>query len=198
MNETCELSMTTPASPTTRALSDVGDRDGQQRFLVLVYDELIRIARNELNRHRRGHTLNTRALVNEAYIKLFNNVAMTFENRGHFYAAAARAMRQVIIDYARARLADRRGGGAEHVSLDVLEGKPLPIDAQSEQLLAIDRALEKLTLLDERLVKIVEMRFFAGLSVDEIAELLGVSTPTVKRDTRAAKAFMLQELSNEQ
>lgn len=175
----------------------MNDREGQERFLKLVYEDLLRIARNELNRHRRGNTLNTRALISEAYLKLFTNGPPNFDNRLHFYAAAARSMRQVITDYARARLADRRGGGAEHVALEELEGRPLPIDAQSEQLLAIDRALEKLSRLDERLVKIVELRFFAGMGIDEIAELLGVSAPTVKRDTRAARAFMQSELERD-
>lgn len=179
----------------TRALADATDRAGQERFLALVHEELLRIARAELHRHRRGNTLNTRSLVNEAYLKLFNHTALDFENRAHFYASAARAMRQVVIDYARARLAERRGGNAEHVPLDALGGEALPIDAQADQLLAIDRALDKLSKLDERLVKIVELRFFAGLGVPEIADLLGVSEPTIKRDTRAAKAFMHQELS---
>ena len=179
----------------TIALSEADDPQGRERFLGLVYDELLRIARGELNRHRRGNTLNTRALVNEAYLKLFNDVSVSFDNRGHFFSAAARAMRQVIVDYARSRLTERRGAGAEHVSLDNLEDQPLPIDAQAEQLVAIDSALEKLATLDERLVRVVELRFFAGLDIPEIAELLGVSEPTVKRDTRAAKAFMHRELA---
>lgn len=162
--------------------------------MSLVYNELLRIARIELNRHRRGLTLDTRALVNEAYLKLFNGEVPRFENRSHFYAAAARAMRQIVVDYARLRLADRRGSGAEHVSLDAMEATPLPIDAQAEQLLAMDKALEKLAAMDERLAKVVELRFFAGLGISEIAAILGVSEPTIKRDTRAAKAFMHQEL----
>lgn len=178
----------------TLALAKVNQDGGRQRFLEMVYGELLRIARAELNRHRRGHTLDTRSLVNEAYLKLFNNTDLDFENRAHFYASAAKAMRQVVIDYARARLAERRGGGSERISLDALETHLLPIDAQAEQLLSIDKALEKLAALDERLVKIVELRFFAGLGVSEIATLLGVSEPTIKRDTRAAKAFMHQEL----
>ena len=181
-------------SSITQALADVNNADGRDRFLPLVYDELIRIARAELNRHRRGQTLDTRALVNEAYLKLFNHEKLDFENRCHFYAAAARAMRQVVIDYARARLTERRGGGFERVPLESLEGQPLTIDAQAEQLLAIDKALDHLSRMDERLVQIVELRFFAGLGVPEIAELLGVSEPTVKRDTRVAKAFMHQTL----
>src|SRR5690606_36449627 len=118
----------------THAQADATDRDGRERFLSLVYNDLSRIARAELNRHRRGNTLNTRALVNEAYLKLFNHTNPDYENRGHFYAAAARAMRHVVIDYARARLADRRGGGAEHLDLDSLDELPLPIDEQAEHL----------------------------------------------------------------
>lgn len=174
----------------TIALSEAGNPAGRERFMGLVYNELLRIARNELARHRRGNTLDTRGLVSEAYLKLFNNTSIDYENRAHFYAAAARAMRQVVIDYARARLAERRGGDREKVSLDVLEHSPLQIDAQAEQLVAMDEALSKLADLDERLVKVVELRFFAGLSVQDIAELLGISEPTVKRDTRAARAFM--------
>ena len=167
----------------------------RDQALNLVYEDLLRIARAELARHRRGDTLNTRALVNEAYLKLFDRSDGQYENRKHFFATAARAMRQVVIDYARARLAERRGAGAEHVELDSLEGMPLPVDEQAEQLVGMDRALQNLAALDERLVSVVEMRFFAGLEVKDIAELLGVSEPTVKRDTRAAKAFLQRELS---
>ena len=163
--------------------------------LNLVYDDLLRIARAELSRHRRGETLNTRALVNEAYLKLFDGAPASYENRKHFFATAAKAMRQVVIDYARARLADRRGGGAEHLALDSLDGMALPVDAQAEQLVGMDAALQKLAQLDERLVRVVELRFFAGLEVKDIAELLGVSEPTIKRDTRAAKAFLQKELA---
>ncbi|WP_386068811.1 ECF-type sigma factor [Tahibacter sp. UC22_41] len=167
----------------------------RDKALNLVYDDLLRIARAELARHRRGDTLNTRALVNEAYLKLFDRDGGGYENRKHFFATAARAMRQVVIDYARMRLAERRGAGAEHVELDALEGMPLPVDEQAEQLVGMDRALEKLAALDERLVTVIEMRFFAGLEVKDIAELLGVSEPTIKRDTRAAKAFLQKELA---
>lgn len=179
----------------TQALAHVKEHDGRERFMGLVYEELMRIARSELNRHRRGNTLNTRALISEAYLKLFNDASLEYDNRAHFYSAAARAMRQVIVDYARARLTERRGAGIEHLPLDALEGQPVPIDEQAEQLVAMDKALEKLANLDERLVRVVELRFFAGMGIPEIAELLGVSEPTVKRDTRAAKAFMHQELT---
>lgn len=160
-----------------------------------VYADLIRIARAELSRHRRGATLNTRALVSEAYLKLYGQHAPAFENRRHFYATAARAMRQVVIDYARARLADMRGGGAEHVSLESLEVGNIPLEAQAEQLMRMDAALQKLTALDPRLAEVVELRFFAGLEVLDVADLLGVSAPTVKRDTRTAKAFLAHELN---
>ncbi len=174
----------------------LNSNDGAMRDRLLghVHEDLRRIARAELSRHRRGDTLNTQALVNEAYLKLFGGAAATFENRKHFFATAARAMRQVVIDYARAKLADCRGSGAEHVSLDALEGLPLPVDAQAEQLVGIDAALSKLEALDPRLAEVVELRFFAGLDVEQVAELLGVSTPTVKRDTRTAKAFLAREL----
>lgn len=183
-----------PADLTRTIAAGADDPGARERALDLVYDDLVRIARAELGRHRRGDTLDTRALVNEAYLKLFHGSGSTFENRVHFFATAARAMRQVVIDYARAHLAARRGGGAEHVPLDALEGTPLPVDAQAEQLVGMDRALEKLAALDARLVQVVELRFFAGLDVRDIAELLGVSEPTIKRDTRAAKAFLQKEL----
>ncbi len=167
----------------------------QQISMETVYEDLLIIARAELARHRRGQTLNTRALVNEAYLKLFSGTAVDFESRKHFFATAAQAMRQVVIDYARARVTGRRGAGAEHIALEDLSGLALPVDAQADQLVAIDVAMQKLSLLDARLVSVVEMRFFAGLEVAAIAELLGVSEPTIKRDTRAAKAFLQRELT---
>lgn len=170
------------------------DRVARDRLLGAIHEDLRRIARAELARHRRGDTLNTQALVNESYLKLFGGAAASFENRKHFFATAARAMRQIVIDHARAHLAECRGAGAEHVSLDALEGVPLPIDAQADQLVGIDAALGKLERLDPRLAEVVELRFFAGLEVEQVAELLGVSAPTVKRDTRTAKAFLAREL----
>jgi RNA polymerase sigma factor (TIGR02999 family) len=175
------------------ALGGAGEPDAAA--LDQIYSELLKIARAELGRHRRGNTLDTRGLVHEAYFKLFGGAARDFANRKHFYATAAQAMRQVVIDYARARLAERRGGGAEHIALEALEGQPLPVDAQAEQLVQVDAALSKLAALDPRLVQVVELRFFSGLEVEEIAELLGVSSATIKRDTRAARAFLANELA---
>jgi len=172
------------------------DPERRKHALGVVYTELVKIARAELAKHRRGATLDTRGLVNEAYLKLFGGSSRVYENRKHFYATAAVAMRQVVIDYARQRLAERRGGGKrqDHVSLEGLEGEPLAIDSEAERLVQIDMALDRLSQLDPRLVQIVEMRFFGGLEVVEIAELLGVSEATIKRDTRAARAFLEHEL----
>lgn len=188
--------MNAPSSELTAAVAALaGDSTPSEAALRQLYDELLKIARAELSRHRRGNTLDTRGLVHEAYFKLFGDGERVYANRKHFYATAARAMRQVVIDYARARLADRRGGGAEHVALEALEGQPLPVDAQAEQLVQVDAVLGRLAALDPRLVQVVELRFFSGLEVTEIAELLGVSTATVKRDTRAARAFLEKELA---
>ncbi|MBK9657889.1 MAG: sigma-70 family RNA polymerase sigma factor [Rhodanobacteraceae bacterium] len=172
-----------------------GDPAARSRVLDQIYADLVRLARAELGRHQRGGTLNTRALVNEAYLKLFAaGVDTDYESRQHFFATAARAMRQVVVDYARARLAERRGAGADHVSLDDLEAAALPVDAQAERLVAIDAALAKLGALDPRLATVIEMRFFVGMEVEDLAALLQVSVPTIVRDTRTAKAFLQREL----
>lgn len=185
----------TDGNDITRALADAGgDAQARDRAFALVYDDLLRIARAELVRHRRGQTLNTRALVHETYLKLFGGAGADYANRRHFFATAAKAMRQVVIDYARARVAERRGSGAEHVPLDAIQASALPIDAEAQQLLALHSALERLSELDPRLAQVMELRFFSGLEVKEIAELLGVSEPTIKRDTRAAKAFLQREI----
>ena len=180
----------------TSALSDAFEPAGRERLFELVYEDMVRIARAQLSRNQRGNTLDTRALVSEAYLKL-ERAGFDYANRKHFYATVACAMRQVAVDYARARLAERRGGDAVFVDIEDIANHPLPVDAQAEQLVAIDDALAKLGKLDERLVKVVELRFFAGLEVKEIAELLEVSEPTIKRDTRAAKAFLQRELARE-
>jgi RNA polymerase sigma factor (TIGR02999 family) len=158
-----------------------------------IYEELVKLARAELARHRRGATLNTRALINETYLRLFKDGAeASFENRKHFFASAARAMRHVVIDYARRKLADRRGGGAQALNID---DEVIAVESQAEQLLAMDTALQSLGNLDPRLAEVVELRFFAGLSVAQIAEILAVSVATIKRDTRVARAFLSKELT---
>lgn len=189
------MSTEPPATDITRNLASAAhDPASQAAVLDGVYAELLKIARAELRRHKRGATLNTRALVNEAYLKLFAPGAAAYVDRKHFYATASRAMRQVVIDYARQRLAERRGAGAAHVCLDDLVGEAFPIDSQAERLLAIDAALTRLDAMDPRLAQVVELRFFAGMEVTDLAELLEVSVPTIVRDTRTAKAFLQKEI----
>jgi RNA polymerase sigma factor (TIGR02999 family) len=188
--------MNGPSRDDARELSILAGPPGPGGDAQALYDDLVRIARAELSRHRRGPTLDTRGLVHEAYVKLAN-AGGNYVDRRHFFSTAARAMRQVVISYARARLAECRGAGAEHVPLDVLESQPLAIDAQAERLVDVDEALSRLANLEPRLVQVVELRFFSGLEVTEIAELLGVSTATVKRDTRVARAFLESELARD-
>lgn len=158
-----------------------------------LHAELLRIAHRELARHRAG-TLETRALVNEAWLKLYGDHAPQFANGQHLLCVAAQAMRQIIVDHARARLAERRGGGAQAVSLQVLETGRFAVEDSAFDIVRIHAALERLATLDERLVRVAELRLFAGLEVAEVATTLGVSEPTVKRDTRAALAFLQAEL----
>jgi len=188
--------MSAPQAPgITQQVADAADDPAaRDQLMQRVYADLIRIAHAELARHQRGETLNTRALVNEAYLKLFAGQGGEYMSSHHFFATAAKAMRQVVIDYARSRLAERRGAGAVHVALDDLEAESIPIDAQAERLVAIDVALGKLALLDERLAQVMEMRFFAGMEVEDVARALDVSVPTIVRDTRTAKAFLQREL----
>ncbi len=157
-----------------------------------VYEVLHDLAHRQLRRSS-GATLNTTALVHEAWIKLARGAGDGFESRGHFLAVAAMAMRQVIVDYGRRRRAQRRGGGAAPATESALSR--VGVDANVEELLAIDAALDKLATLDERLAKVVEFRLFAGLEEEEIAEVLGVHVRTVRRDWRKARAFLLSEIA---
>ena len=177
----------------TRQLASAAEEGADPNPLFdLIYPELVRLARAELARHRREATLDTRALVNEAYLKLFGGSAGAgFNNRKHFFASAALVMRQIVVDFARRRLAERRGAGMRPLDLD---DHIIAVDSQAEQLVAIDTALDQLAERDPRLAEIAELKFFAGLSVVELAELLEVSTATVKRDTRLAKAFLKKQL----
>lgn len=160
-----------------------------------VYDELRQLARRELGAQRGDQTLGTRPLVHEAYFKLFPDGGGAFENRRHFFGAAARAMRQVAIEHARARLAERRGSGQKPLDLDGLDPNALRIESQAEELVELDAALAKLGEVDARALEVAELRFFAGLEIGEIAEALGVSEPTVKRDSRFVREFLAEWLS---
>jgi RNA polymerase sigma factor (TIGR02999 family) len=171
-----------------------GDRAAFDELVPLIYEELRRIARNHLRRTQRGATLDTNGLVHEAYLKLAGQKGMRVEDRGHFLAIAARAMRQIIVSRARARVAAKRGGGDIRMTFD--EGRiAAPAETQAEWLLDLDRALEGLRERDERLARTVECRFFAGLSEDETAEALGVSLRTAQRNWMRARAWIRSELT---
>jgi RNA polymerase sigma-70 factor (ECF subfamily) len=168
-----------------------GDRSALDKLLPLVADELHRLAHRYMGHEREGHTLQTTALVNEAYLKLINQRKVRWQNRAHFFGIAAQLMRRILIDHARKHLGANRGGGAT-ISLDEVA---VVSDERATELLALDDALTGLSKLDERKGRVVELRYFGGLSVGEIAEVLGVSEDTITRDWRRAKAFLRRELS---
>jgi RNA polymerase sigma factor (TIGR02999 family) len=168
-----------------------GDRDAFQRLVPLVYEDLRRIARRHLGRGRHDGTLNTTGLVHEAYLKLADATHADFEDRGHLLAVSAVAMRQVIISYARKRAAVKRGGGERAVTLDE---ERIAVEQQADSLLAVDAALTRLAERDARLGRVVECRFFAGLSEEETAQALGVSLRTAQRDWMRARAWLKEEL----
>ncbi len=184
-----ELSKPTDVTELLIAYRD-GEKDAFDRLLPMVYDDLRRIARRQLGRSR-NQTLSTTGLVHESYLKIVDQTRVNWQDRGHFLAISARAMRQVIITYARRRGALKRGGGERAVTLD--ENR-IAIADQAERLLALDQALERLGERNERLAKVVECRFFAGLSEEETAEALGVSLRTAQRDWMRARAWLKQEL----
>jgi len=173
-----------------RAWSD-GDRGALDRLTPIVYDELHRLARSYMRRERSGHSLQTSALVNEAYMRLVDCRSMKWQNRGHFFAVSAQLMRRILVDHAR-RHNLKRGGGARHISLD--ETAEVAGDRAAD-FVALDGALDALARLDPRKVQVVEMRFFGGLSVEETAEVLKVSPVTVMRDWSTAKAWLYRELA---
>lgn len=170
-----------------------GDPDAFDRLVPLVYQDLRRIARGHLRRGRRGETLDTTGLVHEAYVKMVHQTGIGFEDRSHFLAVAAVAMRQIIISNARRHMAAKRGGGATPVTLDE---RRIAVEQQADQLVAIDDALERLAAFDPRLGQVVECRFFAGLSEEETAEAMGVSLRTAQRDWMRARAWLKEELSS--
>lgn len=169
-----------------------GDQAAFEELIPLVYDELRRLAQRELRRERPGHSLQATALVNEAYLRLIDLNRIEWQNRAHFFAMAARMMRRILVDWARARGNQKRGGGVPTVSLD--EGLLVSTDPGCD-LVALDDALETLGAMDLRKGQVVEMRFFGGLTVEETAAALHVSADTVMRDWRSAKAWLLRELS---
>jgi RNA polymerase sigma factor (TIGR02999 family) len=177
-----------------RAWSD-GDQSALDKLTPIVYDELHRLARRYMKHERPGHSLQSAALVNEAYLRLVDYERMQWQNRAHFFAVSAQLMRRILVDHAR-RHNLKRGGGVQHVSLGEAavvggdQGFPLGAD-----LVALDDAMNALARIDPRKEQVVEMRFFGGLSVEETAEVLKVSAVTVKRDWRAARAWLYRELT---
>jgi len=169
-----------------------GDQSALERLIPLVHAELHRIARRYMRSERAGHTLQTSALINEAYLRLIDAQQVHWQNRAHFFGIAAQLMRRVLVDFARSRGYKKRGGGALQVSLD----ETMVITKErGEDLVALDEALSALSELDERKGRVVEMRFFGGLSEKEIAEALTVSQETVRRDWRLAKSWLRRRLS---
>ncbi len=177
----------------TQILQRLNPADAEQRdaLVALVYDELRELAQQQLRRERPGHTLQPTALVNEAYMRLFDDSANSWESRAHFFGVAARAMRQVLVDYARKRHAEKRGGDLHRVTLvtDIAQAGESETDV-----LDIHRALEKLSAHDEALGRLVELRFFAGLTVDEAADTLGVSRRKAAKDWAVARMWLSREL----
>jgi RNA polymerase sigma factor (TIGR02999 family) len=182
----------TDVSAMLRAWSD-GDQDAPHALTPIVYEELHRLARHYMRGERSGNSLQATALVNEAYMRLADYTRMQWQDRAHFFAVSAQAMRRILVDHAR-RHNVKRGRGVQHVSLEdvavVAPGEDVEVD-----LVALDKALIGLTRIDPRKAQIVEMRFFGGLTVEEIGGVLKVSPGTVKRDWRAAKAWLYQELT---
>jgi RNA polymerase sigma factor (TIGR02999 family) len=178
----------------TRLLAELraGDRTALDRLFPLVYGELHGRAHRQLAQRRPGDTLSTTALVHEAYLKLTDSAAQSYNDRIHFFAVASRAMRQILVDYARRKAAEKRGGGRRAISLDHAD---LASPDRADELIALDDGLHELAALDERLARTVELRFFGGLSVEEAAEVLGTSPRTVKRDWRKARAFLYEAVS---
>ncbi len=171
-----------------------GDPEALERLLPMVYKELHRQAAAYLRRERVDHTLQATALINEAYIKLVDQNSPQFEDRTHFFAISARLMRQILVDHARTRQRAKRGG-SEAVKVELDEAVHVGIEAQNVDLIALDDALSRLGQLDAQQAKIVELRYFSGLSLDEAADALKISRATTARDWNVAKAWLRRELS---
>ena len=187
----------TSSTPSPQEMTDLlaawsdGDREALDRLLPLVERELHRLAHHYMSRERPDHTLQTGALVNEAYLKLVDQTRVRWQNRAHFFAIAAQTMRRILIDHARRRRYGKRGGGARPLPLD--EAAHIT-DERAAELVALDDALKLLQDVDERKARVVELRYFGGLSVEEVSEVLKVSPDTVGREWRRARAFLLREM----
>ncbi len=172
-----------------------GDAAARDQLMPLVYAELRRIANRHMHRERTGHTLQATALVHEAYMRLIDQNGTDWQNRSHFFGIASQLMRRILVDHARMRRADKRGG--DQIQVTLMDELPTP-DLLHPDLLDLDRALTKLAMEQERLAKVVELRYFGGLEIQEVAEALGCSAATVKRDWLIAKAWLFRELSGDE
>jgi RNA polymerase sigma factor (TIGR02999 family) len=168
-----------------------GDQAALDELIPLVYDELRRIAGRYMRRENQDHTLQTSALINEAYLRLVDQKSVHWQNRAHFFGVAAQLMRRILVDHARSRLREKRGGGAQMVSLVEQPG----VSQEIAEVIALDVALNNLTDMDPRKSQIVEMKFFGGLTTEEVAEVLKVTTRTVEREWRKAKAWLHRAIS---
>lgn len=169
-----------------------GDQSARDQLMTLVYEELHRLAHRQIRKERPGHTLQTSALVNEAFVRLVNQKNVQWQGRAHFFAMAAQMMRRILVDYARHRLYAKRGGDARQVTLDEAL---IVSDQRSADVIALDDALNELATIDDRKRKVVELRFFGGLSIEETAEVLAVSPGTVMRDWTLAKAWLKRAMT---
>jgi RNA polymerase sigma factor (TIGR02999 family) len=184
-----------PASPVNELLLDWGngDREALKGVLPLVYDELRRLARHQLRQQRPNHTLQTTGLVHEAYLRLAQEKSLQVKDRAHLLGIAAQLMRWILVDYERNRRAAKRGAGATRLTLDPSIAAPAP--AQDVDLLALNEALDRLAKLDSQQSRIVELRYFGGLSIEDTSEFLGISPATVKRRWSSARAWLLREMN---
>lgn len=189
-----EKKTTMDAPDVTRLLRNWsgGDTHALDQLTPVVYDELRRLAASYMRRERQDHTLQSTALVNEAYLKLVDQKNVVWQNRAHFFGIAAQMIRRILVDHARAHKAEKRGGGAGVLSLDEAIGVP---EKRDVEVLALNDALTRLTEMDPQQGRIVELRFFTGLSIEETAEVVGVSPATVKREWAAARAWLFREIS---
>jgi RNA polymerase sigma factor (TIGR02999 family) len=182
------------ASQITGWLADwrAGDEEARDRLFALVHPQLRTLATRLLQRERRDHTLEPNAVVNELYLRLIGGQPVSYQDRVHFFAIAAQTMRRILIDYARARVAEKRGGHQQRLGLSAVDG--MASAASSEQLLDLDTLLSALATTDPRAARVVELRFFGGLREEDVAEVLQVSVITVKRDWKAARAWLAAHL----
>lgn len=171
-----------------------GDENAASELFPIVYAELRRLARRYMGRERRGHTLQTTALINEAYLRLANQKRAEWQNRAHFFAVASQMMRRILVDHARSGAYQKRGGAFAKVPVEI-EQQAIVAPERGPELVALDLALDRLATFDARKARVVELRYFGGLQTEEIAEVLGISPVTVTRDWKMAKAWLRQELN---